>query len=52
MVRPLRDGYAVANSDLGHQVSTANWALDHPEKVIDYAYRGDHVTAQVTSPHF
>jgi feruloyl esterase len=45
MVRPLRDGYAVANSDLGHQVSTANWALGHPEKVIDYAYRGDHVTA-------
>jgi feruloyl esterase len=45
MVRPLQSGYAVANSDLGHQVSTANWALGHPEKVIDYAYRGDHVTA-------
>jgi feruloyl esterase len=45
MVRPLQNGYAVANSDLGHTVSTANWALGHPEKVIDYAYRGDHVTA-------
>lgn len=45
MVRPLQNGYAVANSDLGHPISTANWALGHPEKVIDYAYRGDHVTA-------
>ena len=45
MVRPLQNGFAVANSDLGHPISTANWALGHPEKVIDYAYRGDHVTA-------
>jgi feruloyl esterase len=45
MVRPLQSGYAVANSDLGHQISTANWALGHPEKVVDYAYRADHVTA-------
>jgi feruloyl esterase len=48
MVRPLLAGYAVANSDLGHPISTANWALGHPEKVIDYAYRGDHVTAQAS----
>jgi len=45
MVRPLQNGYAVANSDLGHPISSANWALGHPEKVIDYAYRADHVTA-------
>ncbi|HMF93342.1 MAG TPA: tannase/feruloyl esterase family alpha/beta hydrolase [Vicinamibacterales bacterium] len=45
MVRPVQSGYAVANSDLGHTVSTANWALGHPEKVLDYASRGDHVTA-------
>jgi len=45
MVRPLQAGYAVANSDLGHPISTANWALGHPEKVLDYASRGDHVTA-------
>ena len=30
MVRPLQGGYAVANSDLGHPISTANWALGHP----------------------
>src|SRR5712692_11139858 len=48
MVRPLQGGYAVANSDLGHPISTANWALGHPEKVLDYANRGDHVTAQAS----
>src|SRR4029434_5441005 len=46
MVRPMWSGYAVANSDLGHPGGTADFALGHPEKVIDYAYRGDHVTAQ------
>jgi Tannase and feruloyl esterase len=45
MVRPLQAGYAVANSDLGHPISSANWALGHPEKVLDYANRADHVTA-------
>jgi feruloyl esterase len=48
MVRPLQAGYAVANSDLGHPISSANWALGHPEKVVDYANRGDHVTAQAS----
>jgi len=48
MVRPLQAGYAVANSDLGHPISTANWALGHPEKVLDYASRADHVTAQAS----
>jgi len=46
MVRPLQAGYAVANSNLGHNATNANWALGHPEKVIDYANRGDHVTAE------
>ncbi len=45
MVRPLQAGYAVANSNLGHFEPAANWALGHPEKLADYAYRGDHVTA-------
>jgi feruloyl esterase len=48
MVRPLQAGYAVANSDLGHTTPGANWALGHPEKVLDYANRGDHVTAQAS----
>jgi feruloyl esterase len=48
MVRPLQAGYAVANSNLGHNATNANWALGHPEKVIDYAHRGDHETAMAS----
>jgi feruloyl esterase len=42
MLAPLALGYAVAGTDDGHQdsVSTdASWALNHPEKVIDFGYR-------------
>jgi feruloyl esterase len=45
LVRPLQAGYAVAGSNLGHDGSSAVFAFGHPEKFIDYAYRGDHVTA-------
>jgi feruloyl esterase len=45
MVRPLQAGYAVAGSNLGHDGSSAVFAFGHPEKLIDYANRGDHVTA-------
>jgi len=40
----LRRGYAVANTDTGHAsgVMDASWALGHPEKVIDFAYRAVH----------
>lgn len=48
MARPLYAGYAVANSNLGHFATNANWANGHPEKLIDYAYRGDHVTAEAS----
>jgi feruloyl esterase len=39
---PLALGYAVAGTDDGHQdtVNTdASWAVNHPEKVIDFGYR-------------
>ncbi|HEY1877904.1 MAG TPA: tannase/feruloyl esterase family alpha/beta hydrolase, partial [Rhizomicrobium sp.] len=42
MLAPLAQGYAVAGTDDGHQdmVGTdASWALNHPEKVIDFGYR-------------
>jgi feruloyl esterase len=42
MLAPLALGYAVAGTDDGHQdtVNTdASWALNHPEKVIDFGYR-------------
>ena len=42
MLAPLAQGYAGAGTDDGHQdmVNTdASWALNHPEKVIDFGYR-------------
>jgi feruloyl esterase len=40
----LRRGYATASTDTGHQapVTSAEWALGHPEKVVDYAWRSEH----------
>ena len=38
-------GYAVANTDTGHQQGGAGdfgWAVGHPEKVTDFAYRAVH----------
>ena len=37
-------GYAAADTDTGHAGSgyDAAWALGHPEKVIDFGYRGIH----------
>lgn len=41
----LRRGYATAGTDTGHQsgVTDASWALGHPEKVTDFAYRAVHL---------
>jgi len=40
-------GYAVAATDTGHRAggTDAAWALDHPQKVIDWGYRAIHETA-------
>ena len=35
-------GYAGASTDTGHQGNTAAFALGHPEKVVDLAYRSVH----------
>ena len=40
----LARGYATAMSDLGHQGSSASFALGHPEKLIDFGYRAAHET--------
>jgi hypothetical protein len=44
----LRNGYAAASTDTGHQGSATNadWALGHYEKIIDFAYRSIHETTQ------
>jgi feruloyl esterase len=38
----LANGYATANTDTGHVGNTAAFAMGHPEKVIDMAYRAVH----------
>ncbi len=38
----LLRGYASAMTDLGHEGSSASFALDHPEKLIDFGYRAAH----------
>lgn len=39
----IRRGYATASTDTGHSATDQNWAVGHPEKVIDYAYRSKHL---------
>jgi feruloyl esterase len=38
----LLRGYATAMSDLGHEGRSANFALGHPEKLVDFGYRAAH----------
>ena len=42
MASALREGYATASNDTGHKGGSAQFALGHPEKVIDFAYRAMH----------
>jgi feruloyl esterase len=41
----LRRGYAAASTDTGHTGPGAEWAAGHPEKIIDWGYRSEHLTA-------
>jgi len=41
----LRQGYATASTDTGHTGASAEFAVGHPEKLIDFAYRGVHEMA-------
>ncbi len=38
----LQQGYAAASTDTGHANASASFAIGHPEKVIDFAYRAVH----------
>jgi len=42
MARALDGGYATSSTDTGHEGGSASFALGHPEKLIDYAYRSEH----------
>ncbi len=40
----LNAGYAAASTDTGHKGDGAQFALGHPEKLIDFSYRAVHET--------
>jgi feruloyl esterase len=41
----LREGYATAGSDTGHEGNGGMFGLDHPEKIVDFAHRAVHEMA-------
>jgi Tannase and feruloyl esterase len=55
MAEAVRAGYASASTDTGHVGGRGTFALDHPEKLIDFAWRSEHemtVTAKAVIQAF
>ena len=50
MAAAVAAGYATASTDTGHTGGTADFALGHPEKVIDFGYRAIHETTVLAKP--
>ena len=48
MAEALRRGYATSSTDTGHTSNGASFALGHPERMIDFAYRSVHEMALKT----
>lgn len=44
MAQALKDGYATASTDTGHEGGNGMFALGHPEKIVDFGYRAVHET--------
>ena len=42
MQEALKSGYATSSTDTGHEGGSASFALGHPEKLTDYAWRSEH----------
>jgi len=42
MAAALRRGYATSSTDTGHAGGSPSFAMGHPEKAIDFAYRSEH----------
>ena len=42
MASALQEGYATASNDTGHVGGNALFAIDHPEKLVDFAHRAVH----------
>ncbi len=45
MMKAVREGYAGASTDTGHTGGSGSFALGHPEKIVDFAFRAVHETA-------
>ena len=48
MAVALANGYATSSTDTGHIGNTAEFGLDHPEKVVDFGWRSLHLMAVLT----
>src|SRR5436305_2072961 len=48
MVSAVQEGYATASTDTGHKGGNALFAINHPEKVVDFAYRAVHESTVTT----
>jgi feruloyl esterase len=44
LAEPLRRGFAAAGTDDGHTGGTAEWAIGHPERLVDFGWRALHET--------
>ncbi len=50
MAAAVAAGYATASTDAGHTGGTADFALGHPEKLVDFGYRAIHETTVFAKP--
>lgn len=42
LANALRHGYTASATDTGHEGAGGGFALGHPERLVDYAYRSEH----------
>lgn len=50
MAAAIAAGYATSSTDTGHTGGTPDFALGHPEKLIDFGYRAIHETTVFAKP--
>ena len=48
LTRALDKGYATSSTDTGHQHPGHEWAMGHPERLIDWTHRAVHETTAVS----
>jgi feruloyl esterase len=47
LTRAIAEGYAASSSDTGHQHPGHEWAMGHPERLVDWIHRATHESAVV-----